>query len=133
MNGVYFSDFIRRNFIQMYGDADKDHVDYFVQDGDPSQNSQLAIDALKRVKAKVFKIPPRSPDLNPIENVFHLANKNSLKNSAKTIDRETRSEFVVRIRRALYSIPPEMIDKTIRSMDKRVHLIIKNNGDRLKY
>ena len=73
MNGVYFSDFIRRNFIQMYGDADKDRVDYFVQDGDPSQNSQLAIDALKRVKAKVFKIPPRSPDLNPIENVFHLA------------------------------------------------------------
>ena len=66
----------------MYGDADKDHIDYFVQDGDPSHNSQLAIDALKRVKATVFKIPPRSPDLNPIENVFHLA-KNSLKNSAK--------------------------------------------------
>ena len=108
MNGVYFSDFIRRNFIQMYGDADKDHVDYFVQDGDPSQNLELAIDALKRVKAKVFKSPPRSPDLNPIENVFHLA-KNSLKNSAKTIDRETRSEFVVRIRLALYSIPTEMI------------------------
>ena len=70
MNGVYFSDFIRRNFIQMYGDADKDHVDYFVQDGDPSQNSQLAIDALKRVKAKVFKIPQNSIQFNFIINIM---------------------------------------------------------------
>jgi transposase len=58
----------------MYGDADKDHVDYFLQDGDPSQNSRIAMKALESVKAKLFAIPPRSPVLNPIENVFHLAN-----------------------------------------------------------
>ena len=116
----------------MYGDADKDNVEYFVQDGDPSQNSKLAKQAMARVKANVFAIPARSPDLNPIENVFHLVNR-ELRRGAKTIEHETRDEFVNRIRRALYSVSTETIDKTIRSMDKRIDSIIKSKGERIKY
>lgn len=132
MNGQYFADFVKRNFVKMFGDADKDDVEYFVQDGDPCQNSRKAMDAFESVKAKVFAIPPRSPDLNPIENVFHLGN-NILKKGARAIEHETRDELVKRIKRALRSIPTETIDKTIRSMDKRLELIIKTKGDRIKY
>lgn len=132
LNGDYFADFIKRNFVTMFGDADKGHTEYFVQDGDPSQNSRVAKEALGRVKAKLFPIPPRSPDLNPIENVFHLVNK-QLKKDARTIERETREEFSQRIRRTLYSVPVEVIDKTISSMDKRLGLIIELKGGRLKY
>lgn len=132
LNGEYFADFIKRNFIDMYGAADKDNVSYFVQDGDRSQNSSKAMEALKRVKAEVFPIPPRSPDLNPIENVFHLAKKD-LRKTSKLITRENREEFVARIRRTLHNIPIETIDKTISSMTKRVDMIIKANGNRVKY
>ena len=44
----------------------------FIQDGDQSQNSALARAAWKRAGAKLDTIPPRSPDLNPIENTFHI-------------------------------------------------------------
>jgi transposase len=133
MNGDYFADFIKRNFVTInVRRCDKDHVDYFLQDGDPRQNSKIAKDALESVKAKLFAIPPRSPDLNPIENVFHLAN-NAQTKDARTIEYETRDEFVDRIKRTLFSIPRETIDKTIVSMGKRLELIIKNNGERLKY
>jgi len=127
-----FADFIKRNFVKMYGDADKDHVEYFVQDGDPSQNSKVAKEALASVKAEVFAIPPRSPDLNPIENVFHIANKDLKKGSA-SLEHETREEFVKRIKRTLYGIDTGIIDRTIESMEKRLELIIKNKGERTKY
>ena len=48
----------------------------FVQDGDPSQNSKAAKTALSKIGAVQFSIPPRSPDLNPIENVFNQWKKN---------------------------------------------------------
>ena len=132
MNGEYFADFIKRNFINMYGDADKDHVDYFVQDNDPSQNSKVAKEALASVKAELFAIPPKSPDLNPIENVFHIASKD-LKRSGASIEHETRDEFVGRIKRTLYGIDTVIIDRTIESMDKRLEMITKNKGERTKY
>jgi transposase len=132
LNGAYFADFVKRNFINMFGAADKDHVKYFVQDGDRSQNSKAAKEAMKRVKAEIFHIPAKSPDLNPIENVFHLTNKD-LRQSSKTITRESREEFLFRIRRALYGIPIQTIDKTIASMDRRIGMVIKARGERIKY
>jgi len=41
----------------------------FLQDGDPRQNSKKAKDMLTKLGYEMFAIPPRSPDLNPIENV----------------------------------------------------------------
>ena len=43
-----------------------------MQDGDPSQNSAAARQAMDNVGARLFDIPARSPDLNPIDNLFHL-------------------------------------------------------------
>eukprot|EP00794_Sanderia_malayensis_P020982 gene20982-biopygen15488 len=42
-----------------------------LQDNDPSQNSAMARDAMKNIGAEVVNIPPRSLDINPIENFFH--------------------------------------------------------------
>ena len=39
---------------------------------DPSQNSAAARMAMKSIRAKLLSIPPGSPDIDPIENLFHL-------------------------------------------------------------
>ena len=44
----------------------------FVQDGDPSQNSRPSAKKIKKPGVQQISILPRSPGLNPIENVFHL-------------------------------------------------------------
>ena len=40
MNGQLFADFIRENFPQMFRHSANPKVKFFLQDGDPSQNSQ---------------------------------------------------------------------------------------------
>ncbi|CAB4016771.1 Hypothetical predicted protein [Paramuricea clavata] len=50
-------------------------------DNDQSQTSKAARKAIEKIEAEFRKIPARSPDLKPIENVFHLV-KESPENEA---------------------------------------------------
>lgn len=70
MTGNFFASFIGQTFEQMFVESKKGDTRLFIQDNDPSQNSAVAKIALQRVSAQLLKIPPRSPDLNPIENMF---------------------------------------------------------------
>ena len=44
----------------------------FLQDGDPSKNSSVDRQAMDSIGCRLFSIPARSPNLNPIENIFLL-------------------------------------------------------------
>ena len=133
MNGEYIESFIRRNFERMFDMSGKESL-LFVQDGDPSQNSAKAKRAMTACDAKVLNIPPRSPDINPIENFFHLVRR-ELKRDA--VDRhlchESFEQFQNRIESTMRAIPTDIIDKTIRSIPKRLKLIVKGKEKRTKY
>jgi len=106
----------------------------FLQDGDPSQNSRMAHRVFEKLGANVIAIPPRSPDLNPIENFFHLVQmKLDEDTKCKQIKRETFEEFSNRVRGIMVNFPRCDIDKIIESMDKRVTMIINARGNRIKY
>ena len=86
------------------------------------------------VNATLFPIPPRSPDLNPIENFFHLVSK-KLRDTAlqKQLSKETYDEFQQRVVDTIYSMPIQTINNLIESMNRRIGDVSKNNGSRLKY
>ena len=65
MNGEFFSNFVEKHFEQLFKNSHKE-TRLWIQDGDPTQNSGIAQKAMKRVNAQLLKIPPRSPDKNPI-------------------------------------------------------------------
>ena len=90
LNGASFADFIRNYFPPCFQKSVDAEEQLFLQDGDPSQNSKIAMRALAEVGGKKFSIPARSPDLNPIENLFHHV-KRKLKREAMTkkITKET--------------------------------------------
>ena len=73
LTGEKFASFVKQCFPLAFEKCGV-HVDngIFLQDGDPRQNSKVARDSWESLNCKIFKIPPRSPDLNPIENLFHL-------------------------------------------------------------
>ena len=106
LNGSSFAEFVRTHFPPCFQNSANADGKLFLQDGDHSQNSALAMDALGEIGGRKFAIPPRSPHLNPIENVFHLA-KRRLKTEAvgKNITKETYDEFLLRIERTLKSTP----------------------------
>ena len=82
----------------------------------------------------MFKIPPRSPNLNPIENYFYLLKKR-LKQEAieKQMEKESIKEFSKRVRSAMLGSSVEQINNIIDSMNKRVVDILKSGGYRTKY
>ena len=76
LSGKLFAEFTENKFLEIFKSSCNPTGNVFVQDDDPSQNSKAAKTALAKIGAVQFSIPPRSPDLNPIENAFNLVKKN---------------------------------------------------------
>jgi transposase len=89
LNGPNFAKFIDENFKEMFDKANKTPQRLWIQDGDPSQNSAIARQAMRRADSELLNIPPRSPDLNPIENLFKYVS-DELRNQA--LSRKISSE-----------------------------------------
>ena len=134
INGELFASIIKSRFPAIFAKGNNTKGKLFLQDGDPSQNCKLSRDAMDAVPCRLFKIPARSPDLNPIENVFHLVGKQLRKDALeKQIQDETFEQFSARVKQTLLAFPADIIDRTIESMPKRIDLVIKHNGQRTKY
>lgn len=134
MNAAFFSSFIDNNFEEIFQKANKCGSRLWLQDGDPSQNSAAARNAMERVNAELLKIPARSPDLNPIENLFKSVGED-LRTDAfdKQISHESYTDFKERVRATICRFPISKINNLIQSMDKRLQLIIERKGQRIKY
>ena len=133
MDGQFFEQFILNNFVQMMHDSNKDTT-LFIEEGDPSQNSAKARKALNTVGATLLKIPPRSPDINPIENLFNIV-KRKLREQAirEQITQETFKAFANCVKTLICNVSISSIDNLIASMPKRMLLIIKSKGNHTKY
>ena len=107
---------------------------WFVMDNDPSQRSKVAKRAIMKARATLFAIPPRSPDLNPIENLFHVVKRELEKQViVRSIQQETWHEFKARVQKTIYEIPISYINNLLLSMPKRIEAVIKCKGFRTKY
>ena len=125
---------MKDNFQGLFEKADKGLSKLWLQDGDPSQNATSVKRALKKLKAELFAIPARSPDLNPIENLFHLVRRKLHEQALdKNITRESFEQFKERVINTFLSFPSDVIDRIIESMRRRINLITTNKGNRIKY
>ena len=134
LNGRYFQSLVEREFPRMFTIADKEGRRFFLQDGDPSQNSALARAAWRKMGAKLLSIPPRSPDINCIENLFHIVKQLLEQDAIKyNITFETYEQFSERVETTIRNLNTDIINKTIESMNNRMDLIIEKKGQRTKY
>ena len=133
MCGQYYTDLIKSHFREALRLSGKT-CNRILQDGDPSQNSKLARNELNRQHISLFSIPPRSPDLNPIENLFNQVRRTIKEDSLqKQLEYESRNEFTARVGGLLLSYSVERINKLILSMPKRIDMVIAAKGQRIKY
>ena len=134
LTGETFAEFIRQYFPRTFERCGNPRRKLFLQDGDPRQVSHRAETAMHEVGCSMFAIPARSPDLNPIENIFHLARKKIHQEALdKEITKESFEEFSRRVRNTFKNFPVDIIDKTINSMNKRISKIVSTKGERTKY
>ena len=98
LDGQFFENFVKANFASFFRKADKGLSRLWLQDGDPSQNAAGVKKALRKLIAELLSIPLRSPDLNPIENLFHSVRSDlSQQTLSKNITRENYDEFQSRV------------------------------------
>ena len=70
MNAALFVQILDRTLLHFIRDRLPDHHKY-MQDNDPKHTSRLAQSFLADNDVNWWKTPPESPDLNPIENLWH--------------------------------------------------------------
>lgn len=134
ISGAKFAKLADQTFEQSFNLSINPYDRFFLQDGDPSQNSKKANMVFEKFGATVVGIPPRSPDLNPIENYFNLVqmrlNQDTIQ---KNITKETFVEFSARVHDIMVNFSCKEINSIIETMDKRVTMIINSKGNRIKY
>lgn len=74
--------------------------------------------------------PPQSPDLNPIEHVWHLLKTRIHKYPTRAT---TKQELEERINQEWYKITKEECRKYIDSMPARIEAVIKSKGGSTHY
>ena len=87
---------------------------------------------------QIFSIAARSHDLNPMENIFHILQKKlqlvalEMKIERKDFEKSS-AQFKKKKKKILESIPVDVMDKTIRSTDRRIDFIVKIKVQRIRY
>ena len=135
LNGERFAKFIKHVFPSTFNHCGTEPLgQLFLQDGDPKQNAKVAEEAWQELGCEKFSIPARSPDLNPIENVFHLVRAKLAQDALEQeIKQESYDEFCKRISKTFTDFPSDVVDRTIDSMKDRLKRIIATKGERTKY
>ena len=116
MTGEYFAEFVKNDLGQALRrgkvkDRKARDMKYFVMDNDPCQKSAAAKSAIQEIGANVVEIPPRSPDLNPIENVFHNVRRQLRKQALEQkLVNENFAAFEKRVVASLKNFSRHLID-----------------------
>ncbi|KAG3063042.1 hypothetical protein PI124_g23223 [Phytophthora idaei] len=85
---------------------------------------------LEEQGVEVLKWTPRSPDLNPIENLWSILTRCVYKNGRQF---NSLAELRAAIEYAWESIEPKIIRSLIDSMPRRCQEIIEKNGNKTHY
>ena len=96
----------------------------FMQDNDPKHTSKLGESFLSSNRVNWWKTPPESPDLNPIENLWHEL-KEHLRREVKP---RNKDELVDGIVQFWDSVSGEKCRKYIRHLQKVIPQVIKLGG-----
>jgi len=117
---------ILNNFILPLHNTNKKLI--YQQDNAPSHTSIKSIKFFSENKIEVMYWPPRSPDLNPIENLWNL-----IKQETRKKYYGTKEEMIREITNILNNFPIEKINNLINSMDSRIDMLFNNNFDEINY
>lgn len=100
----------------------------FQQDNDPKHTAYSIRRWTRRRHLTVMEWPAQSPDLNPIENLWAIVDKNESKRQCTNA-----ADLFDTMKRAWEQIPTQTLVNLVRSMPKRCKLVIKTKGYPIKY
>ena len=102
----------------------------FQQDNATCHSSKSTIEWFQRNNIRVLQWPSRSPDLNPIENLWGILVRAVYANGRQFENVQSLKQAILE---AWEEIPHETLQKLIDSMKDRMFEVISKNGDPTMY
>ena len=99
----------------------------FLQDGAPCHTTVASLNTIKS-HATLLQLPPKSPDLNYIEKLWHLVKQDSFKKAA-----QGKNSMMAVDTQSWDSIPPTTVQRLIESMPARLAAAIAAKGAHTVY
>ncbi|KAG3107997.1 hypothetical protein PI125_g12213 [Phytophthora idaei] len=100
----------------------------FVQANAPAHRAKLTGKCLRDLRLISLGHPPRSPDLNPIENLWFIMKKELNRTPATSLD-----DLKVKLRHIWYNIDDKVVKDCVLSMSKRLEAVRASLGGHTKY
>ena len=94
MDRFQFTDILNKTLVPFITEKYPTHH-RFMQDNDPKHTSHYTQDFITRKGINWWKTPAESPDLNPIENLWHEM-KELIRREAKPITKQELTDGIVR-------------------------------------
>lgn len=109
---------------------DVDHAEpwYLLHDNDKKFRSNIVSEWIHNNGVQMLDFPPYSPDLNPMENLWHVVQQRVDKHDCSTL---TQLEHA--IREEWTNLAPELCGTLARSMPHRIAAVINAEGWHTKY
>ena len=102
----------------------------FQQDNAPAHTAGKTREWFDRKNIKVLNWPSRSPDLNPIENLWGVLSRRVYANNRQFASVEDLKDAILH---EWHRIEPEVLQKLIDSMPNRIFSLIKAKGSSINY
>ena len=127
MNSERYLDLIESHVYPLSEQLGDPSVDWtFMDDNAPPHRSHLVTAYKALAGIRTLKWPAKSPDLNPIENIWSLL---KLKVRRQVAHGTTLIQLEEIIKEAWASIPQEAIDNLVQGMSSRVQKLLASRGD----
>lgn len=126
INAVRYIDILRDRLLAA---MDALGTGVFQHDNAPCHAARIVQQFLGNHGVRVLDWPGNSPDLNPIENLWHYMKRRVRAKCPKTVPQLQQAILEVWVR----EISPDYCEKLIRSMPSRIAAVLKNHGYPTKY
>lgn len=129
MNSVKYTVLLQRALVPFSRSIYNENF-IFQHDNAPCHRARNTKNWLEENNINTLEWPARSPDLNPVENLFGIICKDVYKNGKQF---QKVNDLKNAIISSVEKIPKETLENLINSMQKRLTEVLKNFGASIKY